>query len=195
MLPAPRAPASAGSARWHGRCLYTSSVLRNSSAGDPVIDPEQYPTSVSPWYRTRHPLESTHKQRVLQTLLEEHENIRAAVRALATARRREREQLRDSLIDALERHFRLEETLLHPALARRVQADFLCERVSRPSDEIRTVLETLRTVTVSDARFTELVDRLGRLIHRYFLHEEALLPISPEEPGSGRGKESSTASA
>ena len=121
-------------------------------------------------------------------MLEDHEKIRAAVRALATARRRsDQARLRDQLIEALERHFQLEQTLLHPALARRVEPEFLNERVSAPWDEIRAVLESLRTAAVNDGRFTELVDRLGRLLHRYFLHEEALLPVAPEELGRSDG--------
>ena len=126
----------------------------------------------------------------LQSLVEDHERIRACVRALAGERRRgargERERLRGRLVSVLEQHFSRERSELHPALADRVEAEFLSERVRAPSDELRRILGILRTTEVSDARFPDTVDELGRRLHDYFLHEEALVPADASDPFGGR---------
>jgi hypothetical protein len=121
-----------------------------------------------------------------QALLEDQEEIRAAIRELANERAgSQREHLRDRLAGALERHFKVEETLLHAALAGRLPRDFLRERMTKPSDEIRAALAAVRSAPATDARFIDLVDELGRLVHGYFLHEEALLPASANGSPTG----------
>lgn len=126
----------------------------------------------------------------IQSIIEDHERIRACVRALASERRRgnrgERERLRARVVSTLEQHFKREESVLHPALADRVEPEFLSERVQGPSDELRRIVGILRTTEVSDARFPETVDELGRLLHRYLLHEEALVPVDGSDELAGR---------
>lgn len=80
----------------------------------------------------------------LAILVREHDEIARAFECLEKAEGADRAQMRASLLEAVDRHLALEESVFYPALDRGEGLDTMRRRSEQEHDELRNALRSLR---------------------------------------------------